>query len=157
MYFVRRNSGSWEIRESRSTPRGPRSRTLATFRELTPEVIARVRDRATAPPEPEELRKAALRAGAPIATGPPDRLARELLREVHRGHRPRRELAQLLRDELELDARPVSDAARAAAEWIGASAAERGDTLRDLLSLADALPAKRRGGLRFPPLRSAGA
>ncbi len=152
MYVVRHGSGAWEIRESRSTPRGPRSRTLATFRELTPEVAERAAERASKPVDADELRRIALRAGAPVAVENPDRLAGELLHEIARGHRPRQALARMLLDQLRSEAGSLSADARSAAEWVGASAAERGEALRDLLLLGDALPAKRRGGLRFPPL-----
>ena len=50
----------------------------------------------------------------------------------------------------------VSDAARAATAWIGSSLAQRGEALRDLLLLADALPAHIRSDqIDFPRLRSA--
>jgi hypothetical protein len=42
----------------------------------------------------------------------------------------------------------------AVAPWIGVSAAERGDVLRDLLLLADQLPVRDRGSLTFPRLDS---
>ena len=156
MYLVRRSPGSWEVRESRSTSRGPRSRTLATFKELTPEVIDLAMERASKPVDPDELRRIALRVGAPVATDAPDRHARGLLHEIAGGRRPRRVLARMLLDQLSMDAGPLSDDARSVAEWVGASDAERGEALRDLLLLADALPAERRGDLRFPPLGSAG-
>jgi len=50
----------------------------------------------------------------------------------------------------------VSDSARAATEWIDASPRQRGETLRDLLLLADALPVRLRSNeIGFPRLRSA--
>ena len=65
-FVVRTKRGEFEIRESRSTPKGPRSRTLATFRELSDEVIEKARARAAKPPDAEELRDAARRAGATL-------------------------------------------------------------------------------------------
>jgi hypothetical protein len=50
----------------------------------------------------------------------------------------------------------ASDSERAAARWVAATPAERGRTLRDLLLLADRLPAPPRAPLAFPrvaPLR----
>ena len=50
----------------------------------------------------------------------------------------------------------VSDTARSATEWIGASPAHRGEVLRDLLEFADAVPIRLRSKeIGFPRLRSA--
>jgi len=145
--------GLFEIRESRSTPRGPRSRTLASFRELTDETVKKARARADKPPSAAELREAALRAGAPVAPEPAERAARDLLGMLAKGQRLDPMLKRLLVDALEDDDRSdrprdpsaaVSDAARSVSEWVGASPRERGDALADLLSLVDALPLRRR-------------
>jgi hypothetical protein len=167
-YVVARAGGSWEIRESHSTPAGPRSRTLATFKTLTPDVLERARARSATRLDPQALRKAALRAGAPVAHGDADRASGELLRELAAGARPRPVLRGLLRDALGPERPSMSDSARAAARWATAAPAQRGETLRDLLLLADRLPGADRGhtarisGLagaraappRFPRVRS---
>jgi hypothetical protein len=159
-FIVARRSGTWEIRESKSTPAGPRARTLATFRALTPEVIEHAQARSTATLDPGRLRKAAVRAGAPVATGAPDRAAGELLAEIGAGHRPRPALARLLIDALRdesagASAGEASDSARAASAWVGATVQRRGETLRDLLLLTDRLPPSRAPVVRrFPRLRS---
>ncbi len=50
----------------------------------------------------------------------------------------------------------VSDAARSVSEWVGATPAERGAALEDLLLLADALPLRRRADtIDFPRLKAA--
>jgi len=49
-FVVPTKKGSFEIRESRSTAAGPRSRTLASFKELTDETIEKARARAAKPP-----------------------------------------------------------------------------------------------------------
>lgn len=156
-YVIRQKSGSWEIRESRATPRGPRSRTLASFRELTPEAIRQALERASAPLDAGEIRAAARRAGAPVAGAghagarliaalgggppPPPGLRRVLLEAL--GSRPRK---------------AVTDNERAASEWLGASPERRGETLRDLLLLADRVPQRRRArALRFPRIVSRAA
>lgn len=154
--------GIYEIRESRSTPQGPRSRTLASFRELTPETIEKARVRAAKPPTAEELREAALRVGAPVAPDPVDKAARDLLGRLAKGQKPDPMLKRLLLDALENEDRSdrpadpssaVSDAARSVSEWVGASARERGDALADLLSLVDSLPLRRRPDtIGFPRL-----
>src|SRR6202035_6029993 len=102
-YFVTRDSGAWEIRESHNTDAGPRSRTLATFRTLTPEVIERARARSTKDLDAAELRKTARRIGAPVAAPTPDRAAGELLASLATGHRPRPLLARLLMKSLSAD------------------------------------------------------
>jgi hypothetical protein len=161
-FIVPTKRGTFEVRESRSTPGGPRSRTLATFTELTDEVIEKVLARAVKPPTAEELREAARRAGAPVPGTPAEEAARETLRLLSRGDRLEPMLKRLLRDALEREERgdsaadPVSDNARSAAEWAGASPGQRGEALRDLLELADAIPIRvRRPEIGFPRLRSA--
>ncbi len=152
-FVISTKKGLFEIRESRSTPKGPRSRTLASFKELDDEAIAKAQARAAKAPTAEELREAALRAGAPLAPEPVDRAARELLARLAKGQRPDPMLKRLLLDALENEDRSdrpsdptstVSDAARSVSEWVGASPRERGDALADLLSLVDALPLRRR-------------
>jgi hypothetical protein len=162
-FIVPTRKGSFEIRESHSTPAGPRSRTLTTFTELTDDAIEKAQARSTKPLSAEELREAALRAGAPVAGPPVDRDARALLGKLAKGQRPDPMLKRLLLDALENEDRSdrpanpeatVSDAARSASEWVGASALERGEALADLLLLADALPLRRRPEkIGFPPLR----
>jgi hypothetical protein len=149
--MVPRSGGTWELRESRATPKGPRSHTLATFRVLTPEVLERARARAAQPLRAEDLRRAAVRAGAPIAPSPSDRAAGELLSELSRGRAPRAALRRLLLAALKNDRDGASDSARAAGAWIAATPAQRGEALRDLLLLSDRLPAGRSAGRpRFP-------
>jgi hypothetical protein len=156
-YVVARPGGAWEIRESHTTAAGPRARTLATFRVLTPEVLEHARARSSRPPSAEELRELALRAGVPVAARSPNQAAGELLAELRAGRQPRPALRRLLLDVLDRGAnQPASDSARAAARWITASPARRGETLRDLLLLADRLPAGRAPSPpRFPRIQSA--
>jgi hypothetical protein len=155
-FIVPHRSGTWEIRESRTTPAGPRSRTLASFRTLTPEVVERARARSSKPLNPHDLHRAAARVGAPIAASPSDRAAGELLAQLTAGRPPRPVLRRLLLDVLQ-DRRDRSfDSAQAAAAWIGATLPRRGEALRELLLLADRLPATRRPPqLGFPPIHSA--
>jgi hypothetical protein len=146
-YVVSRPNGAWEIRESQRTDAGPRSRTLASFRELTPEVIEAARSRSTRDLNADELREAARRAGAPVAEAPADAAAAELLRRLSQGEQLRPEVKRLLADAVRAtgaDPEAPSDTARAAAAWLGADAEERGRALRDLLLLADRFPAGRR-------------
>lgn len=158
-FIVPTKRGEFEIRESRSTPKGPRSRTLATFGELSDEVIEKARARAAKPPSPGQLRNAARRVGAPVAQAPVDRATRELIAELGKGEEPEPKLRRLL--STMLAANPTAAVAppgpsHSVAEWMVATPRERGKTLVDLLLLADALPSGGRKGkpLHFPRLES---
>lgn len=158
MAFVTPARGRWEIRESLTTPAGPRSRTLATFRTLTPEVVTRAQARSSKPLEAKEVLGAALRTGAPVAPPPPDQAARDLLKDAMAGQLPRPVLRGLVIDALGGDAPGPSDSARAAAMWVAATPEQRAAALRDLLLLADRLPPPRSDrGRRFPRIESAPA
>lgn len=155
-FITRRGTGAWEIRESHSTPDGPRSRTLATFRLLTPEVIEQARERSSKPLNEAELYGTARRVGAPIAQRRSDRAAGELLAELAMGQGPRRALKRILLDALREGEHESTDSARAAAAWVMVSSERRGETLRDLLLLVDSLPrTSRRKRARFPRIESA--
>ena len=157
-YVVARSTGAWEIRESRTTDAGPRSRTLATFRTLTPEIVERARARSAKRLDADELRNAARRAGAPVAAPTPDRAAGELLAELAAGHRPRPLLARLLVSSLQADGAQPTGNAEAAAAWIATPLKQRGETLRELLLLVDHLPRVRGPArVRFPRIASRSA
>lgn len=163
-FVVPTKRGRFEVRESHSTPEGPRSRTLVSFRELDDDAVDRALARATKPFDPAKLRRAALRVGAPVAPTAVDRAASEAVRLLAKGNRPDPVLRRLLLDALQNENRRdgpedpnalVSANARAASEWIGVDAGERGRVLGDLLGLADALPIRRRPPqIGFPHLRS---
>lgn len=161
-FVVATKRGTYEVRESHSTPKGPRSRTLASFAELSDEVIEKARLRAEKPLDARELRDSAARAGAPVLGTPVDESAREILHRIGNGEPLDPLLRDLLADALSNPERvsgvprPISDAARSASEWVGASLAQRGETLFALLELGDALPLRRRPEQStFPRLRSA--
>ncbi len=163
-YVVATKPGRFEVRESMSTPEGPRSRTLASFHEMTAETVDKVRARSEKPPTAAELTHMALRAGAPIRGSELDAVAAETLRRLAAGEQPDPKLRRLLldalsnrdQDEQQSGSRSVvSDAARAASQWIGVGVEARADTLRELLELADALPIRLRPHeIGFPRLRS---
>jgi plasmid stability protein len=141
-------TGAFEVRESRTTPDGPRSRTLASFRELDEATIEKVIERAENPPTREDLGKAALRAGATVAGRSVDGAARDLLRSLARGETPSPMHRRLLLEAL-------GGESMQAAEWLGVPAAERGEALEQLLLLADAVPIRRRPAtIDFPRLDS---
>jgi hypothetical protein len=159
-FVVRRPNGAWELREASATAAGPRSRTLTTFRSLTPDVLDRARARAANPFDDDAVRRAARRAGAAVASPAVDGAAGDLLAELAAGRSPRPTLRRLLRDALEPDTVPPTDAARAAGAWVSASSEQRGEALWDLLLLTDHLPAPRMAASarpRFPRIQSRAA
>ena len=157
-YITPRPNETWEIRESHGTPDGPRSKTLATFRTLTPEVVSRARERSQGPVDEMELRRAARRAGAPVTPPAADRAAGELLAELESGRRPRPTIERALLGALGASGAEPLHAAQAAAAWIGATPRQRGEALRDLLLLVDSLPPRAlRTRERFPRIESSKA
>jgi hypothetical protein len=136
-YIVATKGGTFEVRESRNTPDGPRSRTLATFRELDAATIEKVVERADKAPTRKALIEAALRAGAPLASAPIEAAARALLRSLARGEALSSRNRRLLLDAL-------NGESMQAAEWLDTPLSERGEASRDLLLLVDATPLRRR-------------
>ncbi len=140
-YLTQRGGHRWELRESVSTDRGPRSRTLASFERLTDDVLEHAASRATKPFDPDVIKAAARRSAVPVELPAAERAARELTALLAQGATVTPAIAGVLRELLGLS-EPVrpSDAATAAAQWVGASLQDRADALEDLLLLADALP-----------------
>jgi hypothetical protein len=128
---------------------------LASFRVLTPDVLEHAEQRATTTFDADAVVAAARRVGAAVEESAVDRAARELLVAMRGGARPSRGLARLVVDRLE----PAqwSDPGGGIADWFNATDELRGETLREVLDLADALPQRRRGALTFPGLRTAPA
>lgn len=163
-FIVPTRRGRFEIRESSATPKGPRSRTLASFHELDEAVIEKARGKTDQPLDAAELRRSARRVGAPIRQPAVDRSARELIAELAKGRAPDPALRHLLLDLLGRgrhdgpESSRRNEAGHDVAEWMAATASERGKALVDLLLLADALPHGGRKGkpLRFPRLDSTG-
>jgi hypothetical protein len=175
-YVTARQNGTWEIRESTSTADGPRSRTLASFRTLSDEVIEHARARAEKSLSADDVRDAARRTGAPVDLATADRAAGDLLRELADGREPHPILRALLIDALQegpptrLGEAPRSREegkaanvlpfetphnARASAAWLTRTPTERGAALNDVLDLADQFPrsrAERMKRERFPRL-----
>lgn len=156
-YLYLRKSGRVEIREARATPRGPRSRTLASFRDaLTDEELDRAEAAASRPLDREALRERAAELGVPVVAPSADGEALALIARLRRGVRLDPILAGVLREQLAArDVAPVDDDLGDVVEWLGASEHERGRALRDVLRLydriarsPDAAPARERE--RFP-------
>jgi len=160
-YLVRRPSGRFDIRESVTTPDGPRSRTLATFRAaLTPEVLEEAQRRASRRFERVRLEARAAELGVPVIERREDRAARALLATLRSGALIDPLLVSLLKQILdELPAAPTPALLAEVANWVGADEVKRGAALRDLLRLSDRIVRSRRGGrtrphVPFPRFRS---
>jgi hypothetical protein len=160
-YLVHRSPTRFEIRESRSTPIGARSRVLASFPEaLTRDVLDRAAARATRPFDAASLARRARALGIPVLERSREPEARALLSRLHRGDPLDPVLAASLRRALaRLPEVPVPESLAEVSEWVGASAAERGAALRELLDLygriASSRPQRgRRESPRFPRFSS---
>lgn len=155
-FIVSRPNGTWEARESFRTEAGPRSRSLATFRELSPQVIQRIVERVSKPLDIEDLRQRALRAGVPTATGV-DRLSARVAREITLDGPPSRSRSILLTDALRDKSELPHHLARMKL-WAGATDDERADALADLLRASRAFPPvdweKRDRRPRFPRIET---
>lgn len=156
-FVVSRPNGAWEIRESRSTGSGPRSRTLASFRTLTPEVVERALERSAAGLDEQTLVNLARRSGAPVATSGVADDAAALVEGLAAGGDLSPTLRRLTMGALGTPG-VASAAELSAGAWLTATPARRGDALRDLLLLADRIPVRKRSDkLRFPRLESSPA
>lgn len=160
-FLVKRPGGRIEIRESRTTARGPRSRQLARFSgALTPDVLAVAEDRATGPFHRERLIERALQLGIRVEDRAPESEARALLTRLRRADPIDPRLAGILTRALaDVATEAIPESLEDVSEWIGASAAERGAALRDLLDafgrIAESRPARRtREKAAFPRFSS---
>ncbi len=160
-YLVRRSPARFDIRESVTTPDGPRSKTLATFQgALTPEVLDEAERSATRPFERHRLEARARALGVPVTERREDRAAREMLAALRSGVAIDPVLIALLKQRLdELPAAPVPSSLAEVSDWVGANEAERGTALRDLLRLSDRIVRSRRSvrtrpHVPFPRFRS---
>jgi hypothetical protein len=156
-YLVRRSPTRIEIRESRSTPKGPRSRVLASFPEaLTRDVLDRAATQATRPFDAATLVRRARAQGIPVLERSREPEARALLSRLRRGDPLDPVLAASLKRALErLPEVPIPESLAEVSEWVGASAAERGAALRELLDVYGRIvhsrpPRRRRERARFP-------
>jgi len=151
MAFVARTRHGFEIRESRATPDGPRSSTLATFAVLDDDVLARAARRSSGRFDGAEVRRRARRLGAPIAPAAVDAALGRLIVELDGGARPSAALAALAAERLRPYRRvEPPDSAEDALSWLTATDEDRGRALRELLGLADRLPRPQRTRLAFP-------
>jgi hypothetical protein len=142
--YVRKNRRV-EIREAHATPRGPRSRTLASFKGLlTEDHLDRAESASTRGFDRAALRARADELGIPVERSSADALAHSLLARLRNGARLDPVLVSVLRDRLdESVAAPIPDEVLDVIEWLGASDHERGRALRDVLRLYDRIARSR--------------
>ena len=147
----------YEIRESVSTPAGPRARTLASFRVLTSSVMADAASRARRPFDAAKVRARATALGAPQRSHEAAASASALLAQLRSGERLPPALATELRRALPRGTGARPDSLESAVEWIGVDDAARGRALRDLLDVASRIPPRARSARSaFPRLSSVG-
>jgi hypothetical protein len=152
-----RGTTRYEIRESVSTPAGPRARTLATFRVLDARVIADAAGRAQRSFDAEKIRARAAALGAPRRSHEAAASAVALLAQLRHGESLPPTLAAELRRALPRKKTEVVDSLESVAEWVGVDDAARGRALRDLLDVASRIPSRPRPRtLSFPRLSSNG-
>jgi hypothetical protein len=155
-YVVPRGSG-WELRQSRATENGPRSRTLASFRELDASVVSRALERSEGELSADDVLRAVRRAGAPVAPDAATSAGASLLAELTAGRSPAGGIRRALVEALGAGDGGLSAAERAASAWIGRSEADRGAALHDLLLLVDALPSPLADARPRPPRLASGS
>jgi hypothetical protein len=147
----------YEVRESISTPAGPRARTLATFRVLTTRVLSEAAAKAQRPFDAAKVRARAAALGAPQRSHDAAASASALLAQLRGGEPLPPALVTELRRALPRRSNEVPDSLQSAVEWIGVDDATRGRALRDLLDLASRIPSRPRpSACAFPRLSSNG-
>src|SRR5882762_6865054 len=120
MASIRKQRDTCEIRECRSTERGPRQHTLARFKGvLTPEILEEAATRARRPFDVSKLVARARALGIAVASERRHVAARQLLGELRAGRTLEPSLVALLKQALgEIEARPLPDHLADAADWI---------------------------------------
>jgi hypothetical protein len=155
-FLVARRDGRYEIRESITTARGPRARTLATFRVLTSDIVEGARRRAQRHFDAAKIRSRAAELRVPQQANRSDATARRLIGELRAGDTLAPALARALMQELPPEPGQVSPDLVGALEWVGRDDEFRGRALYDLLDLASHLPQRRRAPrIAFPRISSA--
>jgi hypothetical protein len=154
-FVVARRDGRFEIRESVTTPAGPRARTLAGFKVLSDSVMYEARSRATRPFDPEVVRARARALKVPERSDAAAVTARKLLAQLRQGERLPPMLAAELRKALPEVSTEMPDSLDDAIEWAGSTFAEKGRWVRELLAFGAVFPQNGRPGeLAFPRIES---
>lgn len=143
-FVVARPGGRYEIRESESTPAGPRARTLAAFRVLTSDVLSEAGSRARRPFDAAKIRARAGELGVPRRDNIAAATAQRLVAQLRGGDHLPPALVAELRSLLPVDDVDAPDTIGDAVEWIGRDDETRARVLVDLMDLASNMPQRRR-------------
>ena len=153
-YVVARPRGRFEIRESVHTPKGSRARSLASFTELSDEVLGKAGKRASRPFDADAVRASAARAGVPTRRHRAAEIRQPEIRqpEVRQAEMQKPEMQKFVES-----SRRMAAALETRPGGAGSSPSrDPGDALIDLLDLVSQVsafgPARRPEPLRFPPL-----
>src|SRR5690242_11546082 len=138
-FVVARPHGRFEIRESRHTPAGPRARTLATFRVLTPDVLAKARGKAHGRFDTNKIRARAAELNIPERAPNATADAQQLLQKLRTGATLPPVLARELRNALPV-IEEIPDTIGDAVDWIGADDLKRGVAAYQLLDFGHYFP-----------------
>lgn len=138
-YLVKRPRERVEIRESVSTPAGPRARMLASFvGVLRPETLEEAAREATRPFDPDAICTKAKSLGIPVIERRDEPELRAAIARLRADDPVDPVLLAALRDALgQHDALPVPEDSVDVVEWIGTSEAARAEALRGLLRASD--------------------
>ncbi|MDJ0786968.1 MAG: hypothetical protein QNK05_09205 [Myxococcota bacterium] len=138
MASIRKQGATYEIRECRATPAGPRQFALARFQSvLTPEALDEAALRARRPFDRDRVLADARARGIPTTPHRRHEAARKLLGELRSGRPLEPSLVALLKQALaDREAQPLPEHLEDAAEWVGRSETGRGRALRGLLRAA---------------------
>ncbi|MCP5040253.1 MAG: hypothetical protein GY944_04435 [bacterium] len=152
-HIRQRKEGSFEIRESCRTEKGPRARVLGSFRgALTNRVLDLAQARATQSWNRNDLIAEARAKGIAWAESLAERDARRLLIDLRKNRTLDPRLVRLLMDELsQMKATRLPVELEDAVDWLGADVAERASALRGLLRLSDRIVQSRSRPLKQPP------
>jgi hypothetical protein len=151
-HIRQRREGTFEIRESRRTSKGPRARVLASFTgALTNRILDLAEARATQPWNRDDLITRARAKGIRCVESLAESDARRLLIDLRRNRALDSNLVQLLMDELsQMEAKELPVELEDVVDWLGANASERGSALRGLLRLSDQIVQSRSRPLNRP-------
>jgi len=152
---AKRRDGRFEIRESISTSRGPRSVTLAVFRELSTATLDAAKAKAKRPFDAVEVRRRAIELGAAwIGPSSAEDVRRALAGLAAQTVPPT--FAAALRESTRSVLDDLLDTIEPMLHWIGKTDAERGEALRQLIKVGETImrstDRRRTGPLTYPVL-----
>jgi hypothetical protein len=153
--ILARPDGRFEIRESVARPGGPRSVTLAIFRELSTDVLRRAGHKATRPFDESAIKQRALGLGVPWIGPSGARDARRVLARIAQGDVPN-SFVDALRASRPTGVGELPDTIPPMLQWLDKDDFARGEAVRDLMRFGDRIMRSggraRSGPLTYPIL-----